>query len=152
MAATKIDLHKLSFADATFPLAVRAGGCYFPRVANFVPNFETGSPPARGHWWLSLLVPVIRFVLVGVLMGWLYAWGAPLVYRQKDTPGFWLGCAHGALMPMALPSLLMNKDVPIYATINAGRSYKIGYIGGINGCGFLVFGLSFWKPQRRAKP
>jgi hypothetical protein len=49
---------------------------------------------------------------------------------------------------MALPSLLMNKDVPIYATQNRGRSYKIGYIAGINGCGFVVFGLSFWRPRR----
>ena len=54
-------------------------------------------------------------------------------------------------MPMALPSLLMQKDVPIYVTVNAGLIYKIGYIAGINACGFVVFGLSFWKPQRRAK-
>jgi hypothetical protein len=141
----------LSFANATFPLAGRVGGCYFSPVSNFVPNFETGSPPARSHWWRPVLVQLIRFVLVGVLMGWLYAWGAPLIYQDKSTPGFWLGGAHGALMPMALPSLLMNKDVPIYAVVNAGRSYKIGYIAGINGCGFVVFGLSFWKPQRRVK-
>jgi len=90
---------------------------------------------------------LIRLVLVGVLMGWLYAWGAPLVYRPN--PGFMLGCAHGALMPSALPSLLMQKDVPIYAVVNQGRSYKIGYIAGINACGFVVFGMLFWKPQRR---
>jgi hypothetical protein len=49
---------------------------------------------------------------------------------------------------MALPSLILKQDVPIYAAINQGRSYKIGYIAGINGCGFVVFGLSFWKPRR----
>ena len=94
---------------------------------------------------------LFRLVVVGVLVGWLYAWGAPLIYRDKSLPGFWLGCAHGALMPMALPSLLMQKNVPIYAVVNAGRIYKIGYIAGINACGFVVFGLSFWQPRRRAK-
>ena len=120
-------------------------------MANSVSDFQPDPVPAKANWWRPLLVPLIRFVLVGVLLGWLYAWGAPLIYRQQATPGFWLGCAHGALMPMALPSLLMAQDVPIYATINQGRIYKIGYIAGINGCGFVVFGLSFWKPQRHTK-
>jgi hypothetical protein len=121
-------------------------------MENLIPNSETGPAPVRAKWWRPVLVQLTRFVLVGVLLGWVYAWGAPLIYRDKSTPGFWLGCAHGALMPMALPSLLMNKDVPIYSTVNDGRIYKIGYIAGINGCGFVVFGLSFWKPQRRSKP
>jgi hypothetical protein len=51
-------------------------------------------------------------------------------------------------MPIALPSLLMGKDVPIYAEKNCGRRYKLGYIAGINVCGFLFFGLSFWQPRR----
>jgi cyanate permease len=120
-------------------------------VANLIPYLKGGSTTVRKSWPRRALEQVIRLVLVGVLLGWLYAWGAPLIYREKSTPGFWLGCAHGALMPMALPSLLMQKDVPIYAAVNAGRIYKIGYIAGINGCGFVVFGLSFWKPQRRSK-
>ena len=144
-------LQKLSTLCTAFPLVVRTRGCYFFGVANYVPNFKTGPTPAKSDWWRPVLVQLIRFVAVGVLLGWLYAWAAPVIYRDKSTPGFWLGCAHGALMPMALPSLLMNKDVPIYAAVNAGRIYKIGYIAGINGCGFVVFGLSFWKPQRRVK-
>jgi cyanate permease len=120
-------------------------------VANFIPNFKTGPSPVKVNWWRPALMFLIRLVLVGVLLGWFYAWGAPLIYRPKSTPGFWLGCAHGALMPMALPSLLMQKDVPIYAAVNQGRNYKIGYIAGINGCGFVVFGMLFWKPQRRSK-
>ncbi len=123
----------------------------FRRVTNFIPNFKTGPTTARKNWWRPVLVQIIRLVVVGLLLGWLYAWGAPLIYRDKSAPGFWLGCAHGALMPMALPSLLMRKDVPIYAMVNQGRIYKIGYIAGINACGFVVFGLSFWKPQRRAR-
>ncbi len=120
-------------------------------MANFIPNFKTGPAPARVNWWRPALVQIVRLVVVGVLVGWFYAWGAPLIYRDKSTPGFWLGCAHGALMPMALPSLLMQKNVPIYAVVNAGRIYKIGYIAGINACGFVVFGLSFWRPRRRTK-
>jgi cyanate permease len=115
-------------------------------------NSFTASPqpgPARKRpWWQAVVLQLLRFVLVGFVVGWLYTWSAPWVYRQQSVPGFWLGCAHGALMPMALPSLILKQDVPIYAAINQGRSYKIGYIAGINGCGFVVFGLSFWKPRR----
>ena len=116
-------------------------------MTSFIPNLKTARE--RGPWWRLALVQLLRFVVVGLLVGWLYTWGAPLVYRSDRAPGFWLGCAHGALMPMALPSLLLRQDVPIYAVVNQGRSYKIGYIAGINACGFVVFGLSFWKPRRR---
>lgn len=120
-------------------------------MANFIPNFITGPAPVRRNWWRPALVQIVRLVLVGLLLGWLYAWAAPVVYPRQTVPGFWLGSAHGALMPMALPSLLMGKDVPIYAQNNRGNIYKIGYIAGINACGFVVFGLSFWKPGRRRK-
>jgi len=103
--------------------------------------------PARG-WLRGLAIKIVRMILVGVLFGWAYAWAAPTVYPRDGNPGFWLGSAHGALMPMALPSLLMGNDVPIYAPKNQGRIYKVGYILGINGCGFFFFGLSFWQPNR----
>ena len=119
-------------------------------MSDVTPKSEIRPAAPRRNWWRPVLFQSIRFVLVGVLLGWLDAWSAPLIYRQQATPGFWLGCAHGALMPMALPSLLMNKDVSIYAAVNQGRIYKIGYIAGINGCGFVVFGLSFWRPRRPA--
>jgi len=118
-------------------------------MPDYIPNFKTGPAPVRVNWWRPALIQLVRLVVVGCLTGWLYAWAAPVIYRQKSNPGFWLGCAHGALMPMALPSLLMTKDVPIYATVNQGIIYKIGYIAGINGCGILVFGMSFWKPKRK---
>ena len=105
--------------------------------------------PVRAAWPRRVAIQIIRLVLVGVLLGWLYAWASPVVYPRQTVPGFWLGSVHGALMPMALPSLLMGKDVPIYAQNNRGIIYKIGYIAGIHTCGFVVFGLSFWKPGRR---
>lgn len=89
--------------------------------------------------------------MVGLLLGWIYAWAAPRLYRPEHTAGFWLGTAHGVLMPVALPSLLMGQDVPIYAPANTGRGYKLGYIAGINLCGLVFFGLAF-RPARQTPP
>ena len=96
-----------------------------------------------------MAIQAVRLALVGVLFGFVYAWAAPRLYPAGETPGFWRGTAHGACMPLALPSLLMNQDVPIYSVENQGRFYKIGYIAGINLCGIVFFGLSFWKPPKR---
>ena len=123
--------------------------CYSPPVRVWTPSFQTDPVRRETSWRRAVLVQLVRLVLVGILLGWLYTWSAPIIYRQKALPGFWLGCAHGALMPMALPSLLMNKDVPIYAVANRGRIYKIGYICGINLCGMMFFGAAFRKPRKR---
>jgi hypothetical protein len=90
-------------------------------------------------------------VITGVILGFAYDWAAPRFYREDQRPGFWMGALHGALMPVAAPSLLMGKDVPIYAPSNSGRGYKLGYIAGINGCGLLFFGLAFYQPNRRPR-
>lgn len=93
-------------------------------------------------------VKALTMVLVGLLMGYGYEWAAPRFYGSHHAAGFRLGVLHGALMPVALPSLLLGKDVPIYAEKNEGRIYKVGYIAGINACGLLFFGLMFWRPGR----
>ena len=64
---------------------------------------------------------------------------------------------HGALMPLALPNLLVGRDVPIYAEHNTGRTYKLGYTAGVNGCGLLFFGFFFrrlarWRRRAGPKP
>ena len=59
---------------------------------------------------------------------------------------------HGALMPMALPSLVIGKNVEIYAVNNSGRMYKLGYIAGINVCGLAFFGSMFWQPSTKKHP
>lgn len=102
--------------------------------------------PNRLRRWLS---KIVSLVISGVILGFAYDWAAPRFYRPEQRPGFWMGALHGALMPVAAPSLLMGKDVPIYAPTNTGRSYKLGYIAGINGCGLLFFGLAFYQPNRR---
>ena len=94
---------------------------------------------------------ITSLVVAGLVFGLAYNWAAPRFYRPDQTAGFWMGALHGALMPVAAPSLLMGQDVPIYATSNTGRVYKLGYIAGINGCGLVFFGLTFWQPQRRGK-
>jgi hypothetical protein len=85
-------------------------------------------------------------ILLGLVMGFGYDWAAPRFYGPERVPGFRVGILHGALMPVALPSLLLGKDVPIYAERNQGRIYKLGYIAGINACGFIFFGMAFWRP------
>ena len=54
----------------------------------------------------------------------------------------------GALMPMAMPSLLVGRDVTIYAENNTGRTYKLGYTAGVNACGAIFFGYAFWRWRR----
>jgi hypothetical protein len=104
--------------------------------------------PATAGWLKRLAVKGTTLVLLGLALGFGYDWAAPRLYGPERVAGFRLGMVHGALMPVALPSLLLGKDVPIYAEKNRGQSYKLGYIAGINVCGFVFFGLAFWRPAR----
>ena len=98
-----------------------------------------------GAWIKKIAV----FAATILLLSWFYAWASPHAYPTDRPLGFGHGALHGALMPMALPSLALGRDVEIFATNNSGRPYKIGYIVGINLCGLLVFGAAFWKPARK---
>ncbi len=103
--------------------------------------------------WRRARVPaVLRFLVVAVLLGWLYGWAEPRFYPKETRIGFGYGMIHGALMPMALPALLMGRDVSIYQHDNTGRTYKLGYIVGINLCGLVVFGSLFWRAARSPNP
>ena len=103
----------------------------------------------RSSKWKTLVVKVVVLVVLGLLLGAAYDWAAPRMYEPDRLPGFRLGVLHGALMPVALPTLLMGRDVPIYAATNTGRFYKIGYIAGINLCGMTFFGAAFRRPRQR---
>ena len=96
----------------------------------------------------TILRKILTLLVVTVVFGYFYSWASPWAYPEKQTAGFGHGMLHGALMPIALPSLVIGKDVPIYATDNSGRMYKIGYICGINLCGIAFFGPLFWRPRR----
>jgi hypothetical protein len=97
----------------------------------------------------QLAVKITALVVLALLLGFVQDWMTSRYYEPERVAGFHLGVIHGALMPAALPTLLMGKDVAIYAPANEGRSYKIGYILGINLCGTLFFGFAFWRPRSR---
>jgi hypothetical protein len=101
---------------------------------------------------IALLRKALALVVVGILFGMLYDRAAPWAYPANRPVGFTYGVLHGAMMPIALPTLVMGKDVTIYANNSSGRAYKIGYICGINLCGLIFFGLAFWRPRRDATP
>lgn len=102
-------------------------------------------PSLLRQGWLRA---ALRLFIVGLVLGWLYTWAGSRLYPSDRVPGFGWGVAHGGCMPMALPALLMGRDVSIYAERNTGRGYKLGYIAGINLCGLAFFGGAFWKPCR----
>lgn len=97
----------------------------------------------------KIIRKVAVLVVVTLLFGWIYGWASPWAFPKNKTAGFGYGMLHGALMPIALPSLVIGRDVPIYAADNSGRFYKIGYICGINLCGLAFFGPIFWRPKSK---
>lgn len=107
------------------------------------PGTQANRVPSSRAW----LPWTLRIAGVGLAL-WASGW---LLHRLADResaggkrPGFVAGVAHGALMPMALPRLLIGSDVTIYAGNNTGRTYKLGYTCGVNACGAIFFGL-FWR-------
>lgn len=84
--------------------------------------------------------------IVTIVFGWFYGWASPFAFPKNKIPDFKYGVLHGALMPLSLPALIMGKDVTIYSPIGFARSYKIGYICGINLCGLVFFGAAFRGP------
>lgn len=115
------------------------------------------STPARSlqSWafgWSPWLWVPVRLAVIGLLLGWGYGAVGPRLYPEARVFGPGWGVAHGACMPLALPALVLGRDVPIYAERNTGRGYKLGYIAGINLCGLIFFGGAFWRPRRGEAP
>ena len=114
-----------------------------------MPSTQARAPKARlpVKAWLK---KAAAFLIVAVILGWFYGWASPWAFPREQCAGFGYGMLHGALMPLALPSLVMGKDVDIYTVNNSGRPYKLGYIAGINLCGLVFFGSVFWRSARKA--
>jgi hypothetical protein len=96
----------------------------------------------------------LRILSLLVVMAILGCVTRVLIYISNRTPGpagFARGMVHGALMPCALPNLLVGNDVTIYAPENTGRTYKLGYTVGVNSCGAIFFGFFFWRLNRWRK-
>ncbi len=113
-------------------------------------------PPSRTPAALRLRRALTRLVVYVVLA---FAIGAVLnriassVAHDTRPAGFGRGVLQGALMPMALPNLLVGRDVTIYSQNNTGVRYKLGYTAGVNGCGAIFFGFLDWRVSRwRARP
>jgi hypothetical protein len=106
------------------------------------------TPSARPSLLRRLVIKAATLLVLGLVLGFGYDWAAPRFYKPDQVAGFKVGMLHGALMPTALPSLLLGKDVPIYASNSTGPTYKLGYIVGINLCGLVFFGSAFWRPRK----
>lgn len=100
----------------------------------------------------AILLKAARLTVIGIIIGWVFAWVSPHMFPRDKEYGVAFGALHGAMMPIALPSLIMGKNVEIFGTPNTGRGYKIGYICGINFCGLIFFGSAFWKPSKKPAP
>ena len=100
-----------------------------------------------------ILVRAFTILLVGVIFSIVTSFAH--IEKPTGPAGFGRGLLHGAMMPAAMLNLLIGRDVPIYASVNTGRTYKLGYTAGVNGCGAIFFGIFFWRINRwrkRLKP
>lgn len=94
-------------------------------------------------------------VRLAIVFAVTWAWGELLNLSVKAAagsttkpPGFTQGMVHGALMPGAMPMLLIGRDVAIYTVPNQGRLYNLGYAAGVNVCGLIFFGVLFSRVSK----
>jgi hypothetical protein len=103
--------------------------------------------------WLQRQTPFLIFRRIAIAL--LVTIALSAVFNRPKQPshpaGFLRGVTDGALMPGALPPLLIGHNVTIYAPVNTGRTYNLGYTVGVNGCGALFFGIVFWRVTRWKK-
>ena len=104
-----------------------------------------------GNRLRNLLLRLLCILAVAALIGWGLNRSAATLNRNLRPAGFVRGMVQGALMPLAMPNLLIGNDVVIYANNNTGRPYKLGYSLGVNLCGMLFFGFFFWRLGRWRK-
>jgi len=98
-----------------------------------------------------ILKRILTFLLVAACVGIFMRYMSEKFSRSTAPAGFVRGMLQGALMPGALPNLVVGNDVMIYAPNNTGRTYKLGYTCGVNTCGAIFFGWFFWRVSRWRK-
>ncbi len=110
----------------------------------------SGSPAEvpRSPNWTRLLTRLVVILIVAFAIGAVLNRISVSLAHSTSPAGFPRGVLQGALMPMALPNLLVGRDVMIYSEHNTGVPYKLGYTSGVNGCGAIFFGFLFWRVTR----
>ena len=98
--------------------------------------------------WRKVITRILSILAVAIALGFAMRHLSAAIDRSNRPAGFFRGMLQGALMPAALPNLLVGNDVIIYAQNNTGVTYKLGYTCGVNACGALFFGLFFWRLNR----
>ncbi len=91
---------------------------------------------------------LLGLLVVAFVVGLILESSAARLYESEEPAGFGRGLLHGAIMPLAMPNLMAGRDMTIYSVVNTGRTYKLGYTLGVNGCGLLFFGFFFWRVKR----
>src|SRR5579859_1968375 len=95
--------------------------------------------------WGIVLARLVIVLLVAFSIGAVLNRVSAGLDNNARPAGFSRGVLQGALMPMAMPNLLVGRDVTIYSPRNTGVAYKLGYTVGVNGCGAVFFGFLFWR-------
>lgn len=106
------------------------------------------APPSRRR---RILLRILMWLLVATIIGWFMNRSARNLRHAAHPAGFGQGVLHGACMPLTLPNLVIGQDVAIYAESNTGRTYKLGFVTGVNISGLFFFGLFFWRVSRLRK-
>ena len=109
---------------------------------------STANDPTQPRRRRSILVRIGSVILLAFAIGWTLNRLAERLDRSQRTAGFARGLLQGAMMPAAMPNLLIGHDVAIYTTNNNGVFYKLGYTMGVNGCGAIFFGMFYWRLKR----
>lgn len=100
--------------------------------------------------WKTVIKRVLTLLIVATVFTLILNYSSTSSVKGEPA-GFAKGMLHGALMPGAMPHLLLGEDVTIYAPINTGRTYKLGYTVGVNSCGALFFGILYYRFNRWRK-
>jgi len=95
-----------------------------------------------------VLARTIGVLLAACVIGYGMRHAAAAIERRPGPAGFARGLLQGALMPAALPNLLVGQNITIYSGNNNGVPYKLGYTCGVNTCGAVFFGLFFLRLSR----
>lgn len=112
------------------------------------PASGTGSARAPGPRGSRRLRRLLLFLLVAGTAGTVSRAVSSHESSRTTPAGFGPGLLHGIIMPIALPALTAGADPIIYANLNTGRGYKLGYTLGVNGCGAVFFGTLYRRRRQ----